>query len=560
MNTAYVESKGLDRRILRLALPNILSNLTVPLLGMVDLALAGHLENAYAIGGVTIASTIFNLIYWNFAFLRMGTTGLTAQAHGEGNRLAMGRNLLQSLLIALFCGLLIILFQGPLLRLALFFISPEAMLVDYASVYYRIVVWGAPAALCTYALNGWLLGMQNTWWPMLVSIVTNMINIFISATLVLFYHKGIGGIAIGTLSAQYLGTILLALGASFFFIRKKTIELPNTIDDLVKGLRRYFGTNVNILFRTMLLALVSVFFTYAGTQQGALTLAANALLYQFFSLYSYFIDGFAFAAEAMVGHYFGMRERRLLGLTIRKLVIWGFFMAVATSLIYMLGADWLLNILTDQPEVITHAHQYLFWIFILPFTGFIAFLYDGIFVGVTATRAMLWSMLCAVVVFFLLYYFLPLSDQNHALWAAFVTYLGIRGVMQLLISNRLEGLGKPFRNQYFISVGSTILTSEQSIKDLLSEEWADIRFSDFYTTSDAYGSGRQYLNAVAVVNDSRTPEEIRMCCKRLEMRAGRVSGSDDVALDLDVVLQGTRVLRERDFRMPYFQEGYKKLV
>lgn len=555
-----VTSRGLNRKILNLALPNILSNLTIPLLGMVDLALAGHLQDAYAIGGITIATTIFNLIYWNFSFLRMGTTGLTAQAHGEGNRRAMGRNLLQSLFIGFVAGILIILMQVPLRDLTLALMNPDPLLSKYVTIYYNIVIWGAPASLCSYALNGWLLGMQNTWWPMIVSIATNIINIIISASLVIGYHSGIDGIATGTLCAQYMGAILLGLGAYFLFIKTKKVELPTSLTHLKRGLKRYFGTNINILLRTMLLALVSVFFTYAGTQQGALILAANALLYQFFTLFSYFIDGFAFAAEAIVGHFFGMKDRKHLNLAIRKLITWGFFLALATSLIYFIGSDLLLNILTDKAEVIAKAKEYIFWVFILPFTGYIAFLYDGIFIGVTATRSMLLSMFCAVVVFFMLYFFLPIANKNHALWAAFVTYLAIRGVMQILILKRLEGIGRPFLSDYFISVGSTNLSNEKEIRAIISKEWKKAEFSDFYQTEDINGSGKMYLNSVIRIRDKRPLEELIVVCKNIEKEAGRGINTSEVALDLDIVMEDKTILREKDYNRSYFQSGYQQLT
>lgn len=553
-------SRQLDRRILKLALPNILSNLTIPLLGMVDLALAGHLEDAYAIGGIAIATTIFNLIYWNFSFLRMGTTGLTAQSHGAGDKEAMGRNLLQSLVIALAGGLLILLFQRPLFSLARMILSPDPQLTTYASIYYRIVIWGAPASLCTYALNGWLIGMQNTWWPMLVSIVTNVTNIIISATLVIAYGFGIDGIAIGTVTAQYVGTILLGIGAYLLFIKKKAVSLPKTLASLRVGLRRYFGTNIHILLRTMLLALVSLFFTYAGTQQGALTLASNALLYQFFTLYSYFIDGFGYAAEAVVGHFYGMRERPLLKLSIRKLVTWGIFLALATSLIYMLVAEPFLGILTDKAEVITHAKKYLFWIYILPFTGFIAFLYDGIFVGITATKSMLWSMFVAVIVFFLLFYGLPFADTNHALWAAFVTYLAVRGVMQILISRRLEGIGKPFTKRYYISAATTLQSRTLELSHLLKERFPSARMTGWYETKDATGQTKKlYSNLVFQLDSQLSEDKLTNELKALEQEAGRDRSSDEVALDLDLVVSDKSVLRPKEFQEDYFIIGFNQL-
>lgn len=554
-------ANALNRLILKLALPNILSNLTVPLLGMVDIALSGHLNDAYAIGGIAIASTIFSLIYWNFSFLRMGTTGLTAQAHGRGDKVEMGRNLVQSLFIAIIGSILVLILQQPLLKLILSVMSPETALASYAATYYNIVIWGAPAMLCTYALNGWLIGMQNTWWPMVVSIITNVTNIAISASLVLFGGRGIDGIAVGTISAQWVGVAALALGAYYLFLNRGAVYLPHRLSDLKVGLRRYFGTNVHILFRTMLLALISAFFTYSGTQQGALPLAANALLYQFFNFFSYFIDGFAFAAEALVGHFYGMKERKLLRRSIRTLVIWGLSLAVATSLIYMLVAHPFLHILTDKVEVIAYADSYLPWVFVLPLTGFLAFLYDGVFVGVTATKEMFVSMLTAVLVFFALYYLLPLSDQNHILWASFVTYLAIRGGMQILITRKLRGLGLPFGETYYFSIGSTFLDTEQDIRHLICREFPQGEFSSFYSTPDASGKNdRVYLNSVFRVESELAVEQIIARAKALETQAGRDRSSRDVSLDVDVVIQGKTILREKDFRNDYFQKGYKELI
>lgn len=559
--STHTASRQLDRRILRLALPNILSNLTIPLLGMIDLALAGHLEDAYAIGGIAIATTIFNLIYWNFAFLRMGTTGLTAQSHGAGDKEAMGRNLVQSLVIGLAGGLLILLFQKPLFGIARWILSPEPQLTTYAAIYYNIVIWGAPASLCTYALNGWLIGMQNTWWPMLVSIVTNVINIAISATLVIIYGYGIDGIATGTVIAQYIGATLLALGGYFLFIRKKGVELPQNLASLRIGLRRYFSTNIHILLRTMLLALVSLFFTYAGTQQGALTLAANALLYQFFTLYSYFIDGFAYAAEAVVGHFYGMREHTSLRLSIRKLVTWGFFLALGTCMIYILVAEPFLGVLTDKADVIAYARNYLFWVYLLPFTGFVAFLYDGIFVGVTATKSMLWSMFVAVLVFFALFYGLPIQDANHALWAAFISYLAVRGVMQVLISRRIEGIGKPFVSRYYISAATTVKSRANELYSLLQERYPMADMTKWYETKDATGrSDKIYLNLVMQLDSPMALDQLNSELKSLEIEAGRDRSSDQVALDLDIILQDKKVIRPSDFQQDYFKVGYNQLI
>lgn len=560
------KSRHLHRRILQLALPNILTNITVPLLGMVDLALAGHLSDATAIAAVAMATTIFNLIYWNFSFLRMGTTGLTAQANGTGSRQAMGRLLGQSSLIAMVFGVLLLLFQRPILELVLMLLNPATELRFYASTYYNIVIWGAPAILGTYALNGWLIGMQNTWYPMAVSIITNVTNIAISATLVLGYGWEIPGLALGTVVAQWVGVLLLGLGAWWLFLRKQVVTLPRRGGELLKGLRKFFNTNVHIYFRTLLLALISLYFTYVGTQEGALVLAANALLYQFFTFFSYFIDGFAYAAEALVGHYFGRRDRDTLRHVIRILMRWGAVLAVTISAIYMLGGESFLTFLTDKPEVIAIAKRYLPWVYLVPIAGFAAFLYDGIFIGATASRQMLWSMAVAVAVFFLLFFGKPLqllvpnaTPISH-LWLAYIAFLLVRGWVQMLMTRRLEGIGRPFRNYFYFLVGSTKLDVEEKIKRCVLGFWPKGVFSPFYISSDGTGmTDREYLNAVLQIISDRSPDELQAEAKTIEDSAGRCRKENcaEVTLDLDLICSEREIFRAREFSQPHFQEGFQ---
>lgn len=553
-------SRSLNSRILRLALPNILSNLTIPLLGMVDLALSGHLDDTFAIGAIAIATTMFNLIYWSFSFLRMGTTGLTAQSHGEGDRQGMGRNLSQSVLIALVGGLLILLLQRPLLDLTLYLLSPEEGLVRYAMTYYNIVVWGAPAVLLTYALNGWLIGMQNTWYPMAVSIMTNIINIGISAGLVIGAGRGIDGIAIGTLTAQWIGATALGFGAFLLYISRKKALLPHRLGDLRVGLKRYFGTNFYILIRTLLLALISAFFTYAGAQQGAVTLAANALLLQFFTFFSYFIDGFAFAGEAIVGHFYGMRDRFAVRRSIKMLVIWGVCLALLATLIYIVIGEPFLHFLTDKEDVIAYSKGYLMWVYLVPLAGFLAFIFDGVFIGVTAAKEMFGSMLAAVVVFFLLFRFLPFQDRNHVLWIAFLIYLAIRGVVQIFMTRKIKGIGLPFSNTYYLSIGTTLLDSETAITQRLMAAFPSAELAAFYTTTDASGtSDKRYLNTVMRLESSLTHQQLVVRTKQMERDAGRDRTIDEVVLDIDVVVGNDLVLREKDYNRDYFKIGYREL-
>ena len=553
---------SLDRRILKLALPNIVSNLTVPLLGLVDMGLTGHLEDAAPIAGISIATTLFNLIYWVFSFLRMGTSGLTAQAYGSRSRERMGRTLAQSFLIGLVGGLLIILLQTPLSRMILSVLAPEAEVERYALIYFAIVVMGAPAILTTNAMNGWFIGMQNSWYPMAVSIVTNLTNIGLSAFLVLSEGRGIEGIAIGTLVAQWLGMLLLAAGVLLLYVRRGKVTLPHRLSALGEELGRYFSTNVHIFFRTLLMACVSVYFVYAGTRMGTLTLAGNALLYQFFTLFSYFIDGFANAGEAIVGDAYGQRSREEVRRAVRRLLGWGIGLGLVVTAIYAIAGGELLALLTDREEVLQQALRYLPYVVVIPLAGCIGFVMDGVFIGMTATREMMWSMLVAVVLFFVVDFGLPLEDGNARLMTAFLLYLAARGFVQLLIGLRLEGLGVPFSHHYIILAGTTYDEDRaRSLRELILEARPEARLTEAMTSEDAKGSGRLYRNALLILDSREEPDVLARRMKELEERAGRIhTPGGEVALDLDVVLCDDQVLRPADYAAPYFQSLYHRLT
>ena len=553
---------SLDRRILKLALPNIVSNLTVPLLGLVDMGLTGHLEDAAPIAGISIATTLFNLIYWVFSFLRMGTSGLTAQAYGSRSRERMGRTLAQSFLIGLVGGLLIILLQTPLSRMILSVLAPEAEVERYALIYFAIVVMGAPAILTTNAMNGWFIGMQNSWYPMAVSIITNLVNIGLSAFLVLSEGRGIEGVAIGTLVAQWLGMLLLAAGVLLLYVRRGKVTLPHRLSALGEELGRYFSTNVHIFFRTLLMACVSVFFVYAGTRMGTLTLAGNALLYQFFTLFSYFIDGFANAGEAIVGDAYGQRSREEVRRAVRRLLGWGIGLGLIVTVIYAVAGGELLALLTDREEVLQQALLYLPYVVVIPLAGCIGFVMDGVFIGMTATREMMWSMLVAVVLFFVVDFGLPLEDGNARLMTAFLLYLAARGFVQLLIGLRLEGLGVPFSRHYIVLAGTTYSGEEaRRVRELILEALPEARLTEAMTSEDAKGSGRLYRNALLILDSREEPDVLARRMKELEERAGRVrTPGGEVALDLDVVLCDGQVLRPADYAAPYFQTLYRRLT
>ncbi len=559
-----MDNRRLDRSILTLAIPNILSNITVPLLGIADLALAGRLDDADAIGGIAIATTIFNLIYWNFSFLRMGTTGMTAQAKGAGDRQAIGRLLAQSLFIALIFGGLILLLRAPISQGAMSILSPEAELVTHSLKYFDIVVLAAPAVLLTYALNGWIIGMQNTWLPMAVSLTTNILNIAISAYLVLVAKWDISGIATGTLVAHYAGVVMLSLGAYFLYLHKGAAILPHRpVAGMLIGVGRFFSTNIYIFLRTSLLILVTVFFTYAGTRMGGLMLSTNTLLLQFFTIFSYFTDGFAYAGEALVGLHYGRRDRLLVRRVVSRLMLWGGGIALLSTVVYAMSGNAFLRMLTDKPDLVANAAPYMIWVYLVPVAGFAAFLWDGIFIGLTAAREMLWSMLLAVLIFFAIYYGIDTEDPNHALWGAFIAYLVMRGVVQFILSRRMVGIGRDFPHVYYLSLATTVTTPGHldTIVRLIKEAWRNAEVSEAYTTPDATGrSDTLYTNAVVRVSSHASPFDMDARAKALEARMGRtrIPGAP-ILLDLDVVVCDDEVLRPRDYERDYFVRGYERL-
>lgn len=434
-----------DKEILHLAVPSIVSNITVPLLGLVDLAIAGHLGSARYIAAISVGSMIFNVIYWLMGFLRMGTSGMTGQAYGardtEGIRKLLRRSLTLSLLIAA----AFLLFQWPLREAALDIIHPSAGVWPLAATYFNIVIWGAPAMLSLYSLNGWYIGMQDTRLPMVVAIFQNIVNILASLLFVFVFDMKVAGIALGTLVAQWSGVLL-----SVVLLRAKLRKLPASAEggttDSDPGKRYswgiFFRTDRDIFLRTLCLVAVNLAFTSAGARQGDLMLAVNTLLMTFYTLFSYVMDGFAFAGEALAGKYYGARDRvGLQGVTHRLLIRWGLSLALLFTLVYALGGGLLLRLLTDDAQVVVAARDFAYWTWLIPLSGFAAFVYDGIFIGLTATRGMLLSSFTASLVFFVVLGVAVVSPLarthpllvNHILWLAYIVYLALRGAMQYFL-------------------------------------------------------------------------------------------------------------------------------
>ena len=421
-----------DKQILHIALPSIISNITVPLLGLIDVGITGHLGSPAYIGAIAVGGMLFNIIYWMFAFLRMGTSGMTSQALGARNLTEVVSVLLRALLVSLLISVLMLSLQMPIRELALTVVSPSEEVASYTRIYYNICIWGAPAALSLFVLTGWFVGMQNSKIPMAVAIIQNVANILVSLMLVYGLDMKIEGVALGTVVAQYIGLAVAICLLMRNYLRLRVYQRTKTV--MTKAsLFKFFSLNKDIFLRTCCLILVHFFFIAEGAKQGDTELAVNTMLMQFFTLYSYIMDGFAFAGEAMVGKAIGARTQAVYEDTVRHLFRWGAAMAALFTLVYLLLGNPFLTLLTDDEAVILAAREYQPWTLLIPICGMAAFIWDGVYIGATATKGMLISMASGMLVFFLLYLWLVPWLGNHGLWIAFLVYLAMRGIIQTLM-------------------------------------------------------------------------------------------------------------------------------
>lgn len=426
----------MNKRILGLAVPSIISNITVPLLGLVDVSIVGHLGSATYIGAIAVGGMLFSMIYWIFGFLRMGTSGLTAQAYGRRDLAEVILSFVRSVGIAFGLGLLLILLQYPILKIAFTLIDTTPAIKELASLYFRICIWGAPAVLGLYSFAGWFVGMQNSRFPMYIAITQNVVNIAASLFFVFVWNRGVAGVAMGTLVAQYAG-LLMALLLWYGYYRRLWPKLNWKMLTDYEAMRSFFILNRDIFFRTLCLVAVTTYFTSRGAEQGDVILAVNTLLMQLFTLYSYIMDGFAYAGEALTGRYVGAHNRADLERMIRALFAWGIGLALTFTLLYGIGGSSFLGLLTNEREVLNASSDYFYWVLAIPLAGMAAFLWDGIYIGATASRQMLYSMLVASASFFILQGLLQQQMGNHALWMAFIVYLFLRGLVQTGLARKI---------------------------------------------------------------------------------------------------------------------------
>ena len=425
--------KERHRAILRIALPAIITNITTPILGLADIAIAGRLGSAAFIGAIAVGSSLFNMIYWLLNFLRAGTSGLTAQALGARDTVRKDTVFYRGLYIGVIAGIFILILSPFLADVFIPFMEADAGTSVIAERYFLIVIWGAPAYLATYAISGWLLGNQDSVSTLKIAVFTNIVNILLSLSFVWILHLKIEGIALGTAISQWLGCIY-----GLWIIRKKYSPSRKRLSHIfdTSELKHFFKLNFDIFLRTLCLVAVTLWFTRAGAQMGTDTLAANALLMQLFLLFSFFMDGFAFAGEAIAGKHLGARNPKGILILEKDLMRWGIMLALAGMIVYFLGGEIILDLLTKEQGVKATASDYIWWAITIPLCGFMAFIYDGIYIGISLTRRMLIAMLAAMAVFFAIFFSLYHTMGNHALWLAFSLYLMVRGIMQACLLKR----------------------------------------------------------------------------------------------------------------------------
>jgi MATE family multidrug resistance protein len=422
--------------ILQLALPNIVSNISVPLVGIVDLALMGHMESELHLNAIAVGGTIFSFVYMSFSFLRMTTTGFVAQAYGQNKTVEELLIFNRSLLLAFTIALILLIFQIPTGKIAIALLGANESVSLYALEYFHIRIFAAPATLGLYAVIGWFIGRQDTKTPLLLALIINIGNVLFNLYFVFVMGLKSDGVAWGTLIAQYTGFIigiailLYRSRDNWKYLSKKA--LLNIIE-----LKYFFNVNRDIFIRTVLLLLALTFFTATSARMGEEILAVNTLLFQFFLLFSYFIDGFANAAEALVGKYWGAKKMSGLKPLIKKIFSWGIGISFPFSLIYFVFGSEILKTITDIPSVIDASKPYMIWIGLLPLLSFAAFVWDGVYVGVTAAKAMRNSMLVSTLLVYLpLYFVLQPFYGNHGLWMAFLAFLFSRGLYLYLFSGK----------------------------------------------------------------------------------------------------------------------------
>jgi MATE family multidrug resistance protein len=432
-----VTFEATHRQVWRIAAPMIVSNVSVPLLGIVDTAVVGHLEAPYYLGAVAVGATVFSFLFMGFNFLRMGTTGVAAQAFGACDAAEMRNTLAQAVLSALGIALVLLVLQKPLAEAAWRLIEPSAVVEAYARTYFEVRIWSAPAVLVNYALIGWFIGMQNARGPLALMLAINLTNIALDLLLVLGFGLDVAGVALASVIAEVAG---VALG--FALVRRELAKYPAPwqrarIFDAGR-FRRLMGLNFNLFVRTVSLMFAFGFLTAQGARLGDVVLAANAVLFNFQFFMAYALDGFAHAAEALVGRAIGRGDRQAFARAVRAAMHWSLIVAAAFCIAYLAAGRGIVNLMTDLPEVRGAAYAHLPWLIALPAVSVWSFLYDGIYVGATRAREMRNTMLFSAFAVYVPAWYLFRFLGNHGLWLAFLLFMAARGLSMHWLYRRID--------------------------------------------------------------------------------------------------------------------------
>ena len=387
----------------------------------------GHLGSAVYIGAIALGGTIFSVLYSFFSFLRAGTTGFTAQSFGSQNNTEIIYSLYRSLTIAVIASILILCLQNPIAKLSLLLLDGSNEVKSLAVTYFYVRIWAAPANMFLYCLNGWFVGMQNTKIPMAIAITINVLNIIFSLIFVVFLHWDVVGVALGTVIAQYCGLLL----AIIFLIKKYNsyfVKINCSILLQINKIKSFFKVNFDLMIRSFLLIITIAFFTNQSARLGDNILAINMILIQFFYIFSYFTDGFAYAGEALVGKFIGAKDYQQLKKVICYLMMWGAGISIPFTILYALFPTPFVRLISDEPNIIAE---------ITPYYIYMAFIWDGVYIGATASKSIRNTMIfSSIMVFLPLWYFLTPPYSNHGLWIAFLGFMIARGVSMSLMVNK----------------------------------------------------------------------------------------------------------------------------
>ena len=426
-----------NRVVLRIAGPIILANLSVPLLGFVDTAVMGHLPQAYYLGAVAIGATIIQFVYWGFGFLRMGTTGLTAQAYGAKQKTVVLQTFQRAALLALFMGLIIWLLKSQIIDLSLYLFVASEKTENLSSVYFNIRVWSAPAALLNYCLIGWFIGIQKTRIILILQISMNIINIILDLLFVIGLNWGVEGVALASVLAEVSAAIL----GLYFYLKKEGRE--GIVIDCVrlfnaKELKRMVAINLNIFIRTFCLIFAFAYFTAEAAKYGDIVLAANAILLQFIHLLSFGLDGFAQAAEALVGGALGEQNKKKYRMAVKATMTWAFCISITCSLSYWIFGGLIIDLFTNNEDVRLIANDAIIWVIIIPLVAIWPYMLDGIFIGATRTRDMRNGMVLALIIFISFSILLIPSRGYDGLWISLIIFMGARGLTLAVSYPKIE--------------------------------------------------------------------------------------------------------------------------